>query len=168
MLPHIKVMTKKQLEAKGCYTINKLSEMIGADRRTLNKRLATEEPDHVFGGKNYYELNRVSDILEEASGKGTDRQKLECKKLICQIENISLRNSEISRRLIPSDEIARTFHRHIGKARSELLAIEDMAAVLCGLSAAEIKEKLKEATRGVIKALHDCPVDEPEDTKNNK
>jgi hypothetical protein len=161
-------MSKKELEAKGCYTVNKLSELIGADRRTLNKRLATEEPDHVFGGKNYYELNRVSEILEEASGKGSDKQKLECKKLIAQIENISLRNDEISRRLIPSDEIAKTFHKHIGKARSELLAIEDLSAVLCGLSAPEIKAKLKEATRGVIKALHETPIDEPEDNKDNK
>jgi hypothetical protein len=56
---------KEQLEAKEFYTINKLSELIGADRRTLNKRLASEEPDHVLGRKNYYDLNRVSDIIEE-------------------------------------------------------------------------------------------------------
>ncbi len=56
---------REQLEAKEFYTINKLSELIGADRRTLNKRLASEEPDHVLGRKNYYDLNRVSDIIEE-------------------------------------------------------------------------------------------------------
>jgi len=159
---------KKQLEAKGCYTINKLSELIGSDRRTLNKRLASEEPDHVLGKKNYYDLNRVSDILEEASGQGSDKQKLECKKLVAQIENITLRNKEISRTLIPQADIAKVWTASVSQARSQLISIEELAPVLCGLDVNEIKANLKEAIDGVITTLHNCPVDEQESNKDTK
>ena len=116
-------MTKKDLESKGFYTINRLSEEISSDRRTIKKHLASEEPDHKIGTTCYYELNRVQDILEDASGKGSDKQKLECKKLIAQISNIELRNKELSRRLIPADEVARVWLAHVGKARGILIGI---------------------------------------------
>ena len=159
---------KEQLEAKGFYTINKLSSLIGSDRRTLNKRLASEEPDHILGRKNYYDLNRVSDIIEEASGQGSNKQKLECKKLVAQIDNITLRNNEISRPLIPQSDIAKVWTASISQARSELIAIEELAPVLCGLDVNDIKAKLKEAIKGVITTLHNCPVDEQESNKDTK
>ena len=159
---------KQQLEDKGFYTINKLSELIGADRRTLNKRLATEEPDHVLGKTSYYELDRVGDILEEASGQGSDKQQLECSKLVAQIENITLRNKEIARTLIPQADIAKVWTASISQARSELIAIEELAPVLCGLDVNDIKAKLREAIGGVITTLHNCPVDEQKPDKDSK
>ena len=39
-------MNKDDLESKGFYTINKLSELTGADRLTIKKHLATEA--HTF------------------------------------------------------------------------------------------------------------------------
>jgi hypothetical protein len=157
---------KQQLEAKDFYTINRLSELIGADRRTLNKRLATEEPDYVLGKSSYYDLDRVSDILEEASGQGSDKQQLECSKLVAQIENITLRNKEISRTLIPQADIAKVWSASVGQARNQLIAIEELAPVLCGLGVNEIKAKLKEAINGVITTLHNCPVEDEQ--KSNK
>ena len=159
---------KKQLEAKDCYTINKLSELCGNDRRTLNKRLAGEEPDYVLGKKNYYNLDRVRDILEEASGQGSDKQQLECRKLCVQIENITLRNKEISRTLIPQADIAKVWSASVGQARNQLIAIEELAPVLCGLGVNDIKAKLKEAISGVITTLHNCPVDEQKPNKDSK
>ena len=153
-------MTKNDLESKGFYTINRLSELIGADRRTIKRHLASEEPDHKIGATCYYELNRVHDILEDASGKGSDKQKLECKKLIAQISNIELRNKELSRRLIPADEVARVWLAHVGKARGILIDLESLAPSLCGLDATEIKIKLKDAVQGIIEALNANPVDE--------
>ena len=155
-------MTKQELELSNLYTINKLSELTGADRRTLNKRLAGEDADHTQGGKKYYELNRVMDVLEESGGKGSNKQKLECSKLISQIRNIDLRNDELSKRLIPADEIQRIWLNHVGKARAALLSIEDLAPVLVGLDVNKIKGKLKDAAHNVIKELNKCPVDEQE------
>ena len=155
-------MTKNDLESKGFYTINRLSELIGADKRTIKRHLASEEPDHKIGTTCYYELNRVHDILEDASGKGSDKQKLECKKLIAQISNIELRNKELSRRLIPADEVARVWLAHVGKARGILIGMEDLAPALCGLDATEIKIKLKDAIQSILEALNGNPVDEHE------
>ena len=159
---------KQELEAKGYYTINKMSQLLNADRRTLNKRLATEEPDYIVGKSSYYELNRVSEILEEASGQGSEKQRLEISKLVAQIENITLRNKEISRTLIPQSDIAKVWTASISQARSELIAIEELAPVLCGLGVNEIKAKLKEAINGVITTLHNCPIDEQESNKDTK
>ena len=159
-------MTKAELESKNYYTVNKLSELTGADRRTLNKRLAGEEPDHIHGGKNYYELNRVIEKLEEASGEGTDKQRLECEKLIAQIRNIDLRNDELAKKLIPADEIQRVWLNHIGKARGALLKLEDLAPVLVGLNVNQIKGKLRQASESVIQELNVAPLNESEPNKD--
>lgn len=158
--------SKKQLEAKGCYTVNKLSELCGNDRRTLLKRLAGEEPDYLIGKTSYWNLDRVSEILEEASGQGSEKQQLECVKLRCQIDNLTLRNKEISRTLIPQADIAKVWSASVGQARNQLITIEELAPVLCGLDVNDIKAKLKEAINGVITTLHNCPVEDEQ--KSNK
>tara|TARA_Y100001938_G_C7771521_1_gene273495 strand:- start:2 stop:484 length:483 start_codon:yes stop_codon:yes gene_type:complete len=155
-------MNKKELESNNFYTVNKLSELTGADRRTLNKRLAGEEPAHVHAGKKYYELNHVIEKLEETSGEGTDKQRLECQKLISQIRNIDLRNDALSKNLIPADEIQRVWLNHIGKARGVLLKLDELAPCLVGLKVNEIKGKLKEAALNVIEELNEAPLDDPQ------
>ena len=136
--------------------------LLSVDRRTITKHLQGAEPDKQSGKFKLYKLSRVASILEEALGKGSDKQKLECKKLVAKISNIELRNAELGRKLIPSDEVARVWHQHVGKARSVLLGLEEIAPTLCGLDAGAIKEKLKQSTHEVIVALNKCPVDEPE------
>ena len=155
-------MTKDELKSKGFYSINRLSELISADRRSIKRHLVDEQPDHVHKGINYYELNRVADIIEDASSKGTDKQNLECKKLVAQINNIELRNAELSRKLIPSEEVARVWLANVGKARGILLGMEELAPALCGLDATEIKVKIKDAVQSILEALNACPVDEHE------
>ncbi len=44
-------------------------ELTGNDRRTISKKLKGQEPDKVHKNTNYYELNRVIEILEEESGE---------------------------------------------------------------------------------------------------
>jgi hypothetical protein len=48
-----------------CYTINKLSELTGIDRRTLKKRLDDVEPAKVEAGRKYYTLE---DATEDRKG----------------------------------------------------------------------------------------------------
>ena len=153
-------MTKQELEAKKLYSINKLSELTGADRRTLNKRLADEPPTYVKGKTKYYELNAVIERLEDASGDGSDKTQLECQKLISQIRNIDLRNDELARRLLPASEVSRKWLSHISKAKGTLLKVEELAPVLVGLDVLQIKEHLKKASLDVIQELNDCPIDE--------
>jgi len=156
------MMTKEELKTAGLFSCNGLADELGVDRRSIKKHLIDEEADHVQKGIKYYELNRVADLIDDAGSKGNEKQKLECKKLVAQINNIELRNAELGRKLIPSDEVARVWHQHVGKARSVLLGLEEIAPTLCGLDAGAIKEKLKQSTHEVIVALNKCPVDEPE------
>ena len=151
-------MKKDELEAKGYYTINKLMELTGSDRRTIAKKLKGEEPDHTYGGNGYYELNRVMEILDESLEKETsEKAKLECEKLISQIRNIDLRNDALAQRLIPASDIANVWTNHIARTRQVLISIEDLAPVLVGLDANEIKAKLKECSVNIIKELNECP-----------
>ena len=161
-------MTREELQNQGYYSINRLSEILDVDSRTIKKKLATEAPDKIVGKSEYYQLDRVSEILDEASKQGSEKQQLECKKIIAQITNIELRNSELSKKLIPSEEVARSFLMHISKCRSELIKIIDLAPILCGLDANSIKVKLKEGVNAAIEELHNYPIDEPESKTNTK
>ena len=130
-------------QGDSCYTINKLSTILSQDRRTLKKYLDGVEPDKINGKLKLYKLSRVTEILEEVSGKGTERQGLECKKLIAQIKNIEIKNDELLNKLIPVEEVSRVWLSHIQKAKATLLGIENLAPVLAGLEVNQIKSKLK-------------------------
>ena len=149
-----------------CYSINKLSEILSVDRRTLTKYLRDIKPDKVNGKIKLYKLGNVVETLGEVGGEKSERQKLECKKLIAQIRQIDLRNDELAKRLIPAEEIQRVWLNHIGKARGVLLKLEDLAPVLVGLNVNQIKAKLKQASESVIAELNEAPTHESESSEN--
>ena len=147
-----------------CYTVNKLSSELGVDRRTITKHLKGKEPDQIKGKLKLYSLSRVSEILQEAAGSGSEKQALECTKLKAQITNLEIRNDELMGKLCSVDSVSRIWSSHIQRAKSALISIEDLAPVLAGLKVNQIKSKLHEAAVDVIKALNENPTGEDERT----
>tara|TARA_B100001971_G_scaffold194786_1_gene201098 strand:+ start:399 stop:896 length:498 start_codon:yes stop_codon:yes gene_type:complete len=144
----------------GCYTINKLSTELGVDRRTITKHLQGKEPDQIKGKLNLYRLSRVSEILEEAAGSGSEKHSLECRKLIQQIRNIEIKNDELMSKLCSVDSVSRLWSSHIQRAKATLIQIEDLAPVLAGLKVNQIKSKLHAAVIDVIQSLNENPTGE--------
>ena len=141
------------------YSINKLSSILGTDRRTITKHLKGKEPDKMRGKLKLYSLNRVSEILQEASGKGSEKSMLECKKLQAKIQNIEIRNDELMNKLIPADQVTRIWLSHIQKAKAALSGLEDLAPVIAGLKVNQIKSKLHEAVINIMEDLSSQPIE---------
>ena len=150
-------MTKEQLEKKQLYSINKLSLELNVDRRTLKRHLLHESPDYTKGKQNYYSLTRVEEILEEQQGEGSDKQQLECRKILAQIENLNLRNAELEGKTVSVAEVNRLWSLHIQTARTHLIELENVASLVAGKSVNDTKQIIREHVTKVIKALNECP-----------
>ena len=148
-------------------TVHRLSLLLGADRRTIGKRLEGIEPDQVKGSRKYYCLGRVREILEQKAESSEERQRLEIQKLTAQITNIEIKNNELLKKLVPQDEIARVWLAHILKAKATLISLEDLAPILAGLDVNQIRTKLHESIVDVIKTLNESPIEKDESAREN-
>jgi len=157
----------ESLEGNDLCTVHKLSLLLGADRRTIGKRLEGIEPDEIRGTRKYYRLDKVREVLESKAANSKERQKLEIQKLSAQIKNIEIKNNELLKKLVPQEEIARVWLAHIQKAKGTLVGIEDLAPVLAGLNVNQIKSKLHECIIDIITELNESPIEDGSVTEDN-
>lgn len=95
---------KKQSPPQG-YSVNRLSELTGADRRTLNKIIVANELQPV-GQEGTAKLYRLEDV-QAALAKKPDKS-LKDEKLSEEIRKLRLRNDKEEGKLVPKSAVVET------------------------------------------------------------
>ncbi len=143
----------------GGYSINALSDLTGADRRTLKKALRGVTPLRTEGMTSFYKLESATQALAARPQNNADRESLFCQKTLKQIEMLTLQLDRQRGKYIEADEVRFTWLSHIQQARTILLSCPaELAPSLCGLSAPEIERRLVERMDAAIAALAANPL----------
>jgi hypothetical protein len=99
------VRTQKTKSPPQGYSVNRLSELTGADRRTINKAIATNEIAHV-GMDGNAKLYAIADI-EAALAKKSDKS-LKDEKLSEEIRKLRIKNDRDEGKLVLKSAVVQT------------------------------------------------------------
>jgi hypothetical protein len=144
------------------YTINKLSELTGIDRRTLKKQLANKTPNEA----GEYLAADVLEILKTRPKGLTAKHAMEARKLKAQCERIEFENEVRKGKFVPSEEVRRDLTRFILQAKAKLVSMPSSMAQTLALitDPIEIERQLKGRIHEFLRLLQteqwghtDCP-----------
>ena len=101
-----------------------------------------------------FDLDEVRSALEQQSENSrSEKYALECQKLSKQIEQLELKIQAESGLYVESEEVKKTWLKHIAQARNILISIPELAPNLCGKTAAQIETELQTEIDKVIAKL---------------
>jgi hypothetical protein len=145
-------------------TLTEVAQVWGKSRDTVRAQMVAVNPIGKRGKENIYSLPAVRAVMEKVqprTEKGSEKEKLERRKLDLQCTLLKIEIDVREGRLLPLDEVRRCFSIHTSAVRNQLLRqASELAPLLSGLSVEKIEKKINESGEEVMAILRKTEFDE--------